>query len=211
MKQEEKNKRSRELIEIAAIHAFAQQGFAHANLNQMCRENNISKGKLYHYYSSKDDLIVACARRIADRLERDARAYTVDRQLDIAANMHDFYNDRITFWCENPDAFAFLHHCLCCKDEHLHSKLAMESQIFSAGMKDKTLEIIHASDETVCVSDEDVYSTVQVVYDYVLMEYMRRVVELNTAGDKAGAQLQQQALLQHYDRLIQILLHGILA
>ena len=52
MKQEEKNRRSRELIEVAAIHAFARQGLDNAYLNQLCRENGFSKGKLYHYYES---------------------------------------------------------------------------------------------------------------------------------------------------------------
>ncbi|OKZ82139.1 MAG: hypothetical protein BHV98_01455 [Clostridium sp. CAG:217_53_7] len=49
MKQEEKNRRSRECIEEAAIRSFARQGPDNANLNQLCRENGISKGKLYHY------------------------------------------------------------------------------------------------------------------------------------------------------------------
>jgi len=61
MKQEEKNRRSRECIEEAAIRSFARQGPDNANLNQLCRENGISKGKLYHYYASKDDLLVCNA------------------------------------------------------------------------------------------------------------------------------------------------------
>lgn len=211
MKQEEKNRRSRELIEVAAIHAFASQGLEQANLNRLCRDNGISKGKLYHYYASKDDLIVACTRRIVARLERDVRAFHVQSDAGIAENLHAYYADRIGFWRQNPDAFLFISHCLSTRDNQLRSKLSIESKVFSVGMKDKTLEIIHASGARVHVSDADLYSTMRVMYDYLLIQYMQRVVDLSTAGDAAGADREQQALLDHYDRLIDILLHGILA
>ncbi len=211
MKQEEKNRRSRELIELAAIHGFARQGLDNANLNQLCRENGISKGKLYHYYASKDDLIVACAARIVERLEADVRAFQVDPNKDIAGNLHTYYDERVCFWREHPDAFLFICHCLSTDDPALRAQLSMESMVFSMGMKEKTLEIIHASGASISVSDSDMYSTMRVMYDYLLVKYMHRVVDLNAAGDTDAADREQQALLDHYDRLIHILLHGILA
>ena len=83
MKQEEKNRRSRECIEEAAIRSFARQGPDNANLNQLCRENGISKGKLYHYYASKDDLLVACVQRIVDRLGAGICAFSPDPEQDV--------------------------------------------------------------------------------------------------------------------------------
>lgn len=211
MKQEEKNRRSRELIEVAAIHAFARQGLDNANLNQLCRENGISKGKLYHYYESKEQLIVACAQRIVDRLEADVRAFQVDPEKDIAGNLHAYYDERIRFWRTHPEAFVFIRHCQSATNSQLREQLSMESLVFSMGMKDKVLEIIHASGARLAVADADMYSTMRVMYDYLLVVYMHKVVDLYAVGDTAGADREQQALLDHYDRLIYILLHGILA
>lgn len=211
MKQEEKNRRSRECIEAAAIHAFARQGLDNANLNQLCRDNGISKGKLYHYYGSKEDLIVACVQRITDQLMEGICAFSPDPEQDIAANLHTYYKERIDFWCDNPDALSLIWHCLNLSNDALRCRLKIQSQCFNECMKDKTLEIIHTANERVNVSDEELYTTMRVMYNYLLVKYMHRVVEMNAVDDTAGAKRECQALLDHYDRLIHILLHGILA
>ena len=53
-------------------------------------------------------------------------------------------------------------------------------------MKDKTLEIIHTAHERVNVSDEELYSTMRVMYNHLLIQYMHRVVDLKAEGDTAG-------------------------
>ena len=188
MKQEEKNRRSRECIEEAAIRSFARQGPDNANLNQLCRENGISKGKLYHYYASKDDLLVACVQRIVDRLVAGICAFSPDPEQGVAANLHVYLTN-----------------------EALRSRLMEQSHRFNACMKDKTLEIIHTAHERVNVSDEELYSTMRVMYNHLLIQYMHRVVDLKAEGDTAGMERERQELLHRYDRLIQILLYGILA
>lgn len=211
MKQEEKNRRSRKLIEEAAIHAFARQGLDNANLNQLCRDNGISKGKLYHYYASKEDLIVACVQRIVDRLVEGVCAFSPSPEKDIAANLHAYYKARIDFWCDDPEALSLIWYCLNLSNGELRERLKTQNQQFNECMKCKTLEIIHTANESVHVSDEELYTTMRVMYNYLLVKYMRRVVELNAAGDTVGVDRERKELLDRYDRLIHILLHGILA
>lgn len=211
MKQEEKNRRSREQIELAAIHGFARQGLEKANLNEICRENEISKGKLYHYYTSKEDLVVACVQRIVDRLVDGVRTFAVDPDQDIAANLHAYYKARIAFWCEDPEALSFVWYCLNLPEGELRERLAPQGQRFNESMKDKTLEIIHAAHQKVNVSDEELYGTMRVMYEHLFLQYMRRIVALNARGDTAGTVEAQRELLTQYDHLIQILLYGILA
>jgi AcrR family transcriptional regulator len=218
MKQEEKNRRSRECIEEAAIRSFARQGPDNANLNQLCRENGISKGKLYHYYASKDDLLVACVQRIVDRLVADICAFSPDPEQGVAANLHVYYKERIDFWCDDPEALSLIWYCLHLTNEALRSRLTEQSHRFDACMKNKTLqvhilplEIIHTAHERVNVSDEELYSTMRVMYNHLLIKYMHRVVDLKAEGDTAGMERERQELLHRYDRFIQILLYGILA
>ena len=211
MKQEEKNRRSREQIELAALHGFARQGLEKTNLNEICRENDISKGKLYHYYSSKEDLVVACVQRIVDRLVAEIEAFTVESARGIAANLHTYYKERIVFWSQDPEALAFIGYCLNLPDGELRDRLKPQGKRFGESMKNKTLEIIHAANEKVNVSDEELYSTMRVMYDHLFLKYMRQIVALNARGDTAGTVQAQKELLARYDRLIQILLYGILA
>ena len=123
MKQEEKNRRSRECIEEAAIRSFARQGPDNANLNQLCRENGISKGKLYHYYASKDDLLVACVQRIVDRLVAGICAFSPDPEQGVATNLHVYYKERIDFWYDDPEALSLIWYCLHLTNEALRSRL----------------------------------------------------------------------------------------
>ena len=64
MRQEEKNRKSRELILGYAFDEFAENGYTGSSLNQICARGSISKGLLYHYYANKDALYLACVGRL---------------------------------------------------------------------------------------------------------------------------------------------------
>lgn len=44
-------------------------GYAGTNVGQICLEYNISKGRMYHYFTSKDDLFLACAKEFFQKME----------------------------------------------------------------------------------------------------------------------------------------------
>jgi AcrR family transcriptional regulator len=58
LKPEELQARRREIIE-AARNCFLRSGFHQTTTDEICREANITAGGLYHYFTSKDDLISA--------------------------------------------------------------------------------------------------------------------------------------------------------
>jgi len=49
----------RDLILAAAAKTFAEQGYDRASLSQIAAACSISKANIYHYYSSKDDILFA--------------------------------------------------------------------------------------------------------------------------------------------------------
>ncbi len=60
MNQEEKTRKTREKIMSAAMREFASNGYAGASINTICQNGNVSKGNLYHQFSSKEELYIAC-------------------------------------------------------------------------------------------------------------------------------------------------------
>lgn len=60
MKREEKTELTKERILKAAIQEFGTNGYAASTLNAICNNHGISKGLLYHNFSGKDDLYLAC-------------------------------------------------------------------------------------------------------------------------------------------------------
>ena len=63
MTQQERQERSREKIYRAALEEFGASGYDAVNMEQICGKHGISKGMMYHYYSSKDQLFLLCVER----------------------------------------------------------------------------------------------------------------------------------------------------
>jgi AcrR family transcriptional regulator len=57
----------REQIIAAAIAVFAQHGFHDTRMDDIVKESGLSKGALYWYFESKDDIIAAIMDRFMDR------------------------------------------------------------------------------------------------------------------------------------------------
>jgi AcrR family transcriptional regulator len=57
---------SQERLERAALTVFAQLGFQRATVRDVAREAGVSQGLLYHYFRTKDELLVAVFRRGTD-------------------------------------------------------------------------------------------------------------------------------------------------
>lgn len=63
MKQEEKTEHTKERILAAALEEFGTYGYSAATINAICSKHNIPKGLLYHNFTGKDDLYLACIAR----------------------------------------------------------------------------------------------------------------------------------------------------
>lgn len=105
MKQEEKNKKSREHILSYAFAEFAARGYLGASINTICSSGQISKGLLYHYYADKDALYLACVERCFQELT----AYLTDHLNMGTVTPDQYFDSRVAFFQENP-----LHQNLFC-------------------------------------------------------------------------------------------------
>ena len=60
MKREEKNQITRRRIMDSALAEFAGKGYGASSVNTICAAQDISKGIIYHYFNTKDELYLAC-------------------------------------------------------------------------------------------------------------------------------------------------------
>lgn len=73
LKPEELESRRTEIIE-AARRCFLRHGFHQTTTDEICREASITPGGLYHYFSSKEEIIVAVIQRSARNTAEGMRA-----------------------------------------------------------------------------------------------------------------------------------------
>lgn len=60
MKREEKNQQTKRRIMDSALKEFAEQGYGSSSVNNICSGEGVSKGIIYHYFQTKDELYLAC-------------------------------------------------------------------------------------------------------------------------------------------------------
>lgn len=68
MGREEKNEVSKERILKAALEEFGQNDYNVASTNTICKNHGISKGLLFHYYKSKDEIFLVCVEKCFEEL-----------------------------------------------------------------------------------------------------------------------------------------------
>ena len=103
MTQKERQERSREQIYQAALEEFGTHGYASVNMEQICTRHGISKGMMYHYYSSKEELFLLCVERtfagLKARIEQDAQELP---QRDVLHTIKDYFMIREYYFELHP-------------------------------------------------------------------------------------------------------------
>ena len=87
MKRDEKNQLTRRKILESACVEFASHGFEAGSVNTICQNGGVSKGIIYHYFSSKEELYLECVAECFDRL--------TDYMQDKLSAMQEDESDRV--------------------------------------------------------------------------------------------------------------------
>ena len=95
----ELQEKSRQQIIMAALEAFAQKGYAHTSVSYIAQQAGISKGLIYHYFDSKEqvllgifDLLLEQSAHIMDGWDKlnpkERLKYTIDQSLAFIQHQH---------------------------------------------------------------------------------------------------------------------------
>jgi AcrR family transcriptional regulator len=91
----------------AAVHGFAEHGYAHASMAAIARRAGISKPLIYEYFGSKDGLYLACLSRAGDHLVGKVvsaqSGTTLERARESLAAIFDALDGRRLDWAVLTD------------------------------------------------------------------------------------------------------------
>lgn len=98
----EQNTISKKRILTASLKEFGEKDYSSASINNICKNNNISKGLLFHYYKNKDDIFLLCIKN----LFIDLSNYLNENFQFIHSNtekiLRDFIQKRFEFFNKYP-------------------------------------------------------------------------------------------------------------
>lgn len=102
MNRETKSDISKKTIISVAVPEFSHKGYKEASLNRICKNGNISKGRLYHHFKDKDELYLACVEHGYNMLTEHLNEFEIKYKNDIEDVFMDLYRWWQMFWHRHP-------------------------------------------------------------------------------------------------------------
>lgn len=80
MTQDERREQRKSMILQAAAEEFISSGYEGVSMESICRNKGISKGTMYHYYRSKEELYLECVKMTLQALKKHMEENSADMQ-----------------------------------------------------------------------------------------------------------------------------------
>lgn len=124
MKQQERQKKSKEKILQAAITEFSASGYDKVTMENICTRHGISKGMMYHYYSGKDDLFLLCVQNMYQMMQQYLEENMAElEKKDALYALKEFWMLRESFFGEHPPFKNIFENALLRTPPHLFEKI----------------------------------------------------------------------------------------
>lgn len=124
MKQQERQKKSKEKILQAAITEFSASGYDKVTMENICTRHGISKGMMYHYYSGKDDLFLLCVQNMYQMMQQYLEENMAElEKKDALHALKEFWMLRESFFGEHPPFKNIFENALLRTPPHLFEKI----------------------------------------------------------------------------------------
>lgn len=199
MKREEKNLQSRQKIMDAAWKEFGEKSYAEASLNTICKEGNISKGIIYHYFKDKDELFLACVRECFEALTEHLREYTRMEEGQVGIVLKRYFDARMIFFDQNPAYLKLFCNAAILPPPHLKPAIAEIREAFdqlNISVFTRLLEQVSLRDD---ITVEEAVNEFRLYQDFVNAQYQMQTIH----------QVNIEEHEKRCSRTLEILLYGI--
>ena len=201
MKQSERAQKSKMQILEAAMQEFGMADYTAVSVEHICKEHGISKGLMYHYYTGKDALFLACVSKVFDALAQYLCAHLsqIDTQ-DPRTRIRDYFLLRDAYFAQRPLERHVFENAMFHAPPQLAPVIAQKRkplvQINARFIAD-VVETVGLRDGITKQEAIQYLESVEVVFWMMLRFY--------------GVQdiTQSQVFLQYTERLLDMLLYGI--
>lgn len=124
MKREEKNQQMRRRIMDSALAEFSGQGYGASSVNTICSSQGISKGIIYHYFKTKDELFLACVEECFSLLTEYLSKRMQNGQSDKAEEqLERYFTCRMAFFAAYPVYQRIFCEAIVSPPEHLKAEI----------------------------------------------------------------------------------------
>lgn len=93
-------------ITQAAIEVFLEKGYKNTTMDDIAHKAGVSKGGLYHYFPSKDMVLIFANEKISDKVQEIMTS--ASESTSVKEGILHYIENYIRYWLEHPKETAFL-------------------------------------------------------------------------------------------------------
>ena len=200
MKREEKNQQMRRRIMDSALAEFSRQGYGASSVNAICASQDISKGIIYHYFKTKDDLFLACVEECFDRLTEYLRTHIQLQQGDLEERLKEYFTARLGFFQEHPVYQRVFCEAIMTPPIHLKAEIQARKHEYDALNIQILEQLLAPVSFRAHVTKAEVVETFRQFQDFINVRY--QMADLS--------KLEFEAYEESCRRALDILLYGVI-
>lgn len=172
MKRAEKNQQTRRKILDSAIREFAHHGYQGGSLNVICQSGGISKGIIYHYFDSKDDLYLSCIEECFRSLTSYLSEHLSDRtDADANERILHYFDIRMEYFKQQPDFARLFCEAVIVPPLGLKQEIARRKSAFDEFNKQVLYRILRQQPLRPDFSEEEIIDTFRSYQDFLNARY----------------------------------------
>jgi AcrR family transcriptional regulator len=103
-KNESKDQRINDILE-AAVDIFVEKGYENTSMNEIAAHAGISKGGLYHHFTSKDMIILSASEKLSKPYEK-IMSNAIQKDTS-AESLRYFIHEYLKYWIEHKREYVF--------------------------------------------------------------------------------------------------------
>ena len=199
MKREEKNQQTRRRILESALAEFSEQGYGASSVNTISNGEGLSKGIIYHYFPTKDDLYLACVEECFQMLPGHLQSHTNMVGQTAEERLEQYFRVRLDFFEQNPQYQRIFCDAVIMPPAHLEASIQEKKAPFDRFNIDSLNRMLEPVSLRSDLSREDVVDTFRQYQDYINARYQM------TGSEKIDIRDHEESCR----RALRILLYGV--
>lgn len=199
MKREEKNQQTRRRILESALAEFSEQGYGASSVNTISNVEGLSKGIIYHYFPTKDDLYLACVEECFQMLTDHLQSHTNMEGQTAEERLEQYFRVRLDFFEQNPQYQRIFCDAVIMPPAHLEASIQEKKAPFDRFNIDSLNRMLEPVSLRSDLSREDVVDTFRQYQDYINARYQM------TGSEKIDIRDHEESCR----RALRILLYGV--
>lgn len=200
MNREDKNQQTKAKIVNSAMLEFARHGYDAGSLNSICRSGGISKGIIYHYFASKDELYLHCIDECFNKLTAYLRKELSSEQLAEGERLSAYFQARIRFFRENPVYACIFTESVIMSPQRLKDEIDVRKSAFNEFNRQYLTELLRATPLREDITVDEVADSLRLFQDYLNMRFR----------SPDGAMVNMEEHERQCLRALEIFLYGII-